>query len=446
MFFTALPRTLRRFLAFGDGIGIEIGSTDLEVAAVRMRPAGIRVTGRLTIRDFLTRSPAEWGAEYQCFLKSLGLAGHSATALLPRRQMIVRVVKLPGVGARDVERALELHVDILHPYGENDVLWGWSSLEGGSILVGIVRRGVVEHYARMFVDAGVATAGFTFSASAIRAARCHGPTVTSSAKGHASDGFVVVSQVPGAGVEVYGESPARPVFSAEMTLPVERAVRLALSEMRLPAATLPHTLMELLPASTSGPGENEPSTNARCYATALSAVCPWLAGPVNVLPPEFRRSNCHRALYPTLGLVGLLLAIFGAMVSYFQWSRFEYQKALAAEIGRLQPIARRASALDHAIEDVRVRIEVLDQFRDQTPADLASLSELTRLINPPAWSSFISLTRDSVDLNVQTPEIEPLLKLLDSSPLFCDTTPDQLSRNNSGIETLEIRMRRRTDE
>ena len=34
---------LRKLLAFGSGIGIEIGATDLEVAAARVRPSGIHV-------------------------------------------------------------------------------------------------------------------------------------------------------------------------------------------------------------------------------------------------------------------------------------------------------------------------------------------------------------------------------------------------------------------
>jgi len=40
-------------------------------------------------------------------------------------------------------------------------------------------------------------------------------------------------------VEVYGESPARPVFSAEFDLAPQRAAGIALSELRLPAATAP---------------------------------------------------------------------------------------------------------------------------------------------------------------------------------------------------------------
>ena len=82
--------------AFGSGIGIQIGGSHLEVAAARVRPSRIRVLGRLTIENFVTRPAAEWGSEYARFLKSLGIGHLSATVLLPRGEVIVR--QLPGAG------------------------------------------------------------------------------------------------------------------------------------------------------------------------------------------------------------------------------------------------------------------------------------------------------------------------------------------------------------
>ena len=41
-----ISKDLRKLLAFGSGVGIEIGATDLEVAAARVRPTRIRVLGR----------------------------------------------------------------------------------------------------------------------------------------------------------------------------------------------------------------------------------------------------------------------------------------------------------------------------------------------------------------------------------------------------------------
>ena len=47
-----ISKDLRKLLQFGSGVGIEIGATDLEVVAARVRPNGVRVLGRLVIPDF----------------------------------------------------------------------------------------------------------------------------------------------------------------------------------------------------------------------------------------------------------------------------------------------------------------------------------------------------------------------------------------------------------
>src|SRR5271157_4604599 len=140
----SIPKDIRKLLAFGSGVGIEIGAADLEVVAARVRPTGIHVLGRLAIANYAARPAAEWGAEYSRFLRSLG-AGHlSATVLLPRREVIVRQIALPGVARKDIEGAIRLQLDSLHPYGEDEVSWGWSSLAYGSVLVGICRQAAVD--------------------------------------------------------------------------------------------------------------------------------------------------------------------------------------------------------------------------------------------------------------------------------------------------------------
>ena len=49
---------IRKLLAFGSGAGIEICGRDLEAAVARVRPSGIEVLGRLSIRGFRDRKAA----------------------------------------------------------------------------------------------------------------------------------------------------------------------------------------------------------------------------------------------------------------------------------------------------------------------------------------------------------------------------------------------------
>src|SRR3954453_8453509 len=94
-----VSKTFRKLLAFGSGVGVEIGARDLEIVVARVRPGGIHVTGRHVIEDYANRPAAEWGAEYASFLQRTGASRLSATVLLPRRDIIVRHLALPGVAS-----------------------------------------------------------------------------------------------------------------------------------------------------------------------------------------------------------------------------------------------------------------------------------------------------------------------------------------------------------
>ncbi len=432
----AISKDFRKLLAFGSGVGVEIGATDLEVAVTRVRPNKVHVLGRLTIENYAARAAAEWGAEYARFLKASGAERLSATVLLPRREVIVRQLALPGVATGDIEGAIRFQLDTLHPYGEDDVVWGWSPLGYGGVLAGIVLRSTIERYVGMFVEAGVAVRSFTFSAAAVHAAiRLNGAA-------HLREGFVALSRSAMGAVEVYGESPARPLFSAEFELAPERAAMLALSELRLTPDTATRTLEEMLPVPDLNPVQNDLSRNALPYATALSGACPRFAPSANVLPPEYRRFNSRAVFVPTMVLAALLLLGAGSMVAYASWSEKQYLQQNSAAIARLEPLRKRSDVLDKEFERTRARAQLLDQFRKQTRMDLDALNELTHLLEPPAWSNSIDLQRDSVRISGSAPQTAPLVKILDASPFF-EKTETQMSAARASGESFQLRTSRR---
>ncbi len=432
---SSLNLDFRKLLAFGTGVGIEIGATDLEVAVTRVRPNRIAVLGRATIANFAARPAAEWGREYTELLKACGVERLSATVLLPRREVIVRELALPGVAAKDMEGAIRFQMDTLHPYGEDDIEWGWSPLAYGHVLVGIARRTAIERYVALFVEAGIAVRSFTFSAAAVHAA------IGLNGAGHGGDGFVALSRTGAGAVEVYGESRSKPLFSAEFQLPQARATALALSELRLAPDTAPRTLEEILPKPTVNPVANDLSRNALPYAAALAGACPHLAPAANVLPAEYRRFNSRAVFVPTAILAGLLLAVAGSIAGYASWSEKQYLKQLDGEIAKLEPLHRRADAVDKEIDRDRARALLLDQFRKQTRMDLDALNELTHLVEPPAWTNAIDLARDTARMSGEAPQAAPLLKILDSSPFF-EKTEIQMSPRANG-EAFQIRTNRR---
>ncbi|HWC99124.1 MAG TPA: PilN domain-containing protein [Candidatus Sulfopaludibacter sp.] len=432
---TSISKDFRKLMSFGFGVGVEIGATDLEVVAARVRPTGIQVLGRLTIANYAGRPAAEWGGEYGRFLKSMGASHLSATVLLPRRDVIVRQLALPGVSAKDIDSAIRFQLDSLHPYGDEEICSGWSPLAYGAVLVGIARQSTVTRYVQLFSEAGVTVSSFTFSAAAVHAAI--------RLNGHANGaGFVALSPGKGNAVEVYGESVSRPVFCAEFDLAPQRAVTLALAELRLPPDTAPLQLEQVLPKPAVNPVENDLSRNALPYATALAGACPRLAPSANVLPVEFRRFHSRAIFIPTIALAAILLVAAGGMLVYSRYAEKQYLHELEAAIAKLQPQASRSAALERDTDSVRARQRLLQQYRGMTRNDLDALNELTRLMEPPAWTNAIDMAHDTLRITGESPEPTKLVNILDASPFFKNSNLDQQVHNPAGTEQFVISAKR----
>ena len=402
---------MRTLLAVGTGVGIEIEDDVLRVAAVRVRPTGARLLGAATINGFRERTAAGWGAVCMDFLKRTGARHLAATVLLPRRDVIVRLLALPGVRDRDVASAIQFQVDSMHPFPEDQAAYAWTRLgASGAVLVAITRKDTLERYIGLFAEAGVKVAAFTFSAAVLYSAS---RLLTRPPAG----GFVAFAPV-GDGLEAYGESEARPLFSAAFDVPLERAAEMAGAELRLDSPVEALDAAALLPKPSGAPTDYDFSRNALAYAAALAGACPRLALPLNLLPAENRSSNSRAIYVPTvvLGTAALLSVV--ALFSITPVEDREYLRGLEREPVRLQPQARKAGEIDRSIEATRAKTRQLDEFRRRSKGALDTLQEVNKLLEPPAYLSSLELAADSITLAGSAERAEPLLKVFDNSPLF----------------------------
>lgn len=428
-------RELKRWLAFGTGVGIEVGTRDLRVTVARVRPSGARVLGATVIEDFRRRPAAEWGAEYADFTRKLGVSHMAATVVLPRRDVIARVLALPGVRDRDLAAAIGFQIEALHPFAEEEATWAWSRLDGaGNVLVAVARRQLIAQYAGLFAEAGIKCAAFTFSAAAVYSAlRLWGGRPA---------GSILAIRESEEGLEIYGESEARPVFSAEVQGNRYRAAAMAAAELRLGSDADPVDLAGLLPLPKRAPAGFEPNLHALAYAAALAGACPRLSLSLNLLPPEQRVASSRWVYVPTAALLIVLSALGIALAAVRPLEDRRYLAALRAEIARLEPQARKAAELDAAIETERARARLLDEFRRRTKRDLDVLAELTRLLAPPAWLNQLEVTRDSVSLAGDAEQAAGLLRVLDESPMFRNSEFTMPIARVGQVETFRIRCLR----
>ena len=425
----------RKWLAFGTGVGIELGRQDLTATVVRLRPSGVRVLGQLMIPRFREQPAAEWGEEYASFLQKLGARHLAATVLLPREEVTVRQVLLPGVSNKDLAAAIRFEIDSLNPYSEEEAAYDGARIgKTSSVLVGISRRSSLDRYVALLSQAGVKVASFSFS----------GPAIYSALRLYAepSDGLVALGEDDDE-IEVYGESPTRPLFSARLDQSADRARTLAVSELRLPPEIEATALHLQLPQPVAQPENYDHVRSALSYAAAVSGASLRHPLSLNLLPPEQRRSASRLRYVPTavVGSIVLLLAI--AALAYPKYSDNHYRELLQAQIRALDPVAHTASDAERQTTIVRNRAQTLDTFRQQTKDDLDALNELTHLLAPPAWLDSMQMTRTSVNLTGQTDQAAALIKLLDTSRHFQGSAFSLPLQKGSGGEIFSIRTARK---
>jgi len=400
-----IPTAVKPWMAFGNGVGIHIsgpkGTESLHISAVRVRPSGARVLGGFTVEDFPHQPAGVWGTDYAAFLRKLGLKHVVATVLLPRQEVILRQLALPGVSDRDLASAVHFQMEGLHPYNEDDVVTSWTRLGNTStVLVSIARREPVERYATLFSEAGIRIGGFTCSAAAVYSAlRLFGRMPARE--------ILAYEPLETGGVEMYGESEARAVFSASFDAPLDRAMALASAELRLETAPDPQPLGELLGSSPGLP-----------FAAALDSACPRLSLPLNLLPAEHRQTSSPLLWVPSAALGAVVLLLAGGLAALPSFEDRRYMKSLEAEMAKLQPIVARSGAVDKQIESAQQRIAVLDELRRRPKADMDVLAELTKLLPPPTWLNLMELNAKQVTVGGETEQAAPLLKTLDASPFF----------------------------
>lgn len=424
-----IPAVLKKAAAFGAGVGIQItgprGAESLHVSAVRARPGGARLLDSLVIEDFRSKPAAEWGATYAAFLRKLGMGHCAATVLLPRADVILRPIAMPGVSGRDLDSAVRFQLDGLHPYGDDDILSAWARLpESPAVLVAVVRRDALERFAAPFEEAGVRIGVFTCSAAAVYSAlRLFGETPPPA--------LLAVAGL-GATIEFYGESPARPLFSASFDAANDRAAALAAAELRIAPGTEAVALSALLKADSPLP-----------FAAALSSACPLSSLDLNLLPAERRQAGSRLRWAPSAVLACAVLGLAVWLGVFPAYEKRKYLNSLNRQIAAVTPAANRAAAIDKQVDEIRKRIQLLDAVRAQPKADTDVVAELTKILAPPTWVTLMQVGPRQVIVVGETPESAPLLSLLDGSKLFEGSEfQGSPTRQQSGLEQFRIKTNR----
>lgn len=430
---------LRALLRFGTGAGIVAGERDLEICLARVRPGGARLLASMRIENYRERPASEWGAEYARFLARHQASHLAAWLVAPRQQVIVRQIRLPGVADKEAPAAVAFQLDSLHPFPSEEVLHDFRRIgRTASFSVAVAEQRVIGFYTALFAEAGIKLAGITFSGSAVFvSSRLYVPPPPG--------GFLAVLEAPsaaGPAVEIYGESPACPFFSAIFDEPRERAAALAAAELRLGPDAPALAWEDLLPKPVPDGSSSQPAPSPVAWAAALAAACPHLGAPLNLLPPAMRAASSRAQYAPTAALASVLVLLGAAMAADGFWMDRQYRRTLEAEMARLMPQAQRVEKLDREMAAAVRRIELLESFRRRTRGHLDTVLELNNMIEPPGWLLSLQVTPEQASLWGESPRADELLKKLEASPRFQGAEFTAPLGRGAGGDVFRIRVRR----
>ncbi len=438
-----IPEWLRPLYRFGTGAGIVIDSGDLTIYLARVRPGGPSLLAARVIQDYRERPAAEWGAEFQKLTETFKTGPLPVLAVLPREQVLLRTVPLPGVTDEDAPAAIRFQLDSLHPYQEEEIVYDWQRIGRTAFFaVAIAEKRVIDEYTALFAEAGIKLAGITIAASTFFSSmRIYGEPPASGVLAVAEGG------AQPAATEVYGESAARPLFSALLPDAAQRAVVLAVSELRLDPETEAQPIADWLPAWTSAPDDFDFSDAgrqraAKPWAAALTAAQPRFAPPLNLLPAELRFVSSRLLWLPSAILAVLLAATLGGWAAMGAWQEKSYLQELDSRIRQAAPRAQQVEKTDREIATVVERIQLLDQFKKRTRTDLDLLLEINTIFPPPAFLHSLVFDRNQVAIGGEIGDTDGLLKKLDESPRLAGSEFTMPLARAGQNEIFRLRSRR----
>lgn len=425
----------------GSGVGIEIQGEDLLVVAVKSRSSGVAVLGMLRVEGFRDRPAADWGGEYSALLREHGLSHVSATVCLPREEIVVRQLRVPPMPSKERAAAVRYQLDGLHPYGEEDVSFAWATVKDGgkehpsTLVAAITRRERVDYWANLFEEAGIAVASFTVGEATLSTALRMRP--------EAAPKPLLLVEADDKALEVYGESAARPLLSAEFPLrsmAPARGLQLALADLRLgseervslgvfgeasaeasgelgavSSALDVRAIEELFPAPQQAPAAFNLRDDLRGFAVGLEAACPRVGWQANLLPVERRTADSRWRWAPTAALL-FLLVLLGAGFLVRPWMQNQaYAEALQERIAVFENAVTEVRDAKSQAEDARRKLAILRRLNGRTRSDLAILNELSQRVPDTAWLQQLQISDDGVKLNGEAQNAADLLRVLNAA-------------------------------
>lgn len=153
------------------------------------------------------------------------------------------------------------------------------------------------------------------------------------------------------------------------------------------------------------------------FAPAI-AEFPQTRDSYNLLPERFRRRGGGLAQSLQWLVSAVLLLLLPAVLVVPVWYEGQAVERLQTRIKQLQKQNRVVDAQQNEIDALRAETQKLIDLKQQSPALLAVLNELSRLLNDQTWLTHLHFSDNHMQIQGQSPAASGLIGILEGSEFF----------------------------
>lgn len=451
-------------------VGIEVCGTSLKLVAVRpgWSRRWLTVTGE--IRDHALLDASALRERMREVLGAIADDDPLIVLGLPRREVLLRHLRLPAAAEKSLESVLNLQLGLYKPSDDEEFCWDAAVVRSGDHLdvsLMFLPRPRLEEWAGRLREAGfsaarVTTAQFATLDWVLRGVENAGKTRLLLVQDHGRE--VDLALVDG-GVGVATRSLVVPEQDAPAALAGE--VRNALSAHRANTGA-PGTVVVSGPRASSWRGALQEFGEVRelaqyCDAWSLTETAAAGGTPdefwgaialaldglnwrgdyrLNLLPQELRPSRRRWRNAPLFALLALNLLLLLGMVARGPLQRYLMIRRYNSEIARID---RSSSLVEQQIrkeQKVEDRLATLRDFQQRGRRPLDALGEIAQKLPPDAWVGVYTCKQGQVDISGTAKSASAVLPVLKASAQFQDVQfAGGLTRDSDGGERFHIQMK-----
>jgi len=450
-------------------LGIELDGNSLLLAYVKPGWGRAPVSYFGMISDFAGLSSETLRVKIQEFLTPLGGDEPVVVLGLPRREFIIRFLRLPAASRKSLSEAVSLQVEMYKPTDNEQYDWDTVVINEQQHLAATVvlaPRTMVEKFTNLFSRAGYPISRLTMTQFAQLQLFLRAEAVPHDKRYLVVDGRsqdVELALLEGRKL-VYSRSLPMVRDGATVIPDVLEEIRQAFSALRwkeeeglavLVAGDLPRPIELML--KSLGLVERlkdkirqhvlPEQGGLQKYWGAAAVALSFVSGrrqaySLNLLPSEFRPARRHSRYLITYALLfanALLLLGFGFRVPIQNYVLLrQYRK----EIAGVKVRAEEMKSILQRERAMREELLALDSLQQRGRQPLDALDDIAQKLPQDAWLTVFSSRKGQIELTGSAKAASPLLPLFQSSPQFQDVKfTGALTQDAAGAEHFRLQMK-----